>query len=143
LIGVATRHLALRFNAVEHGVAPRIHHQQFPRAEAAALQDVGRVEIGHADLGAGDHEVAPGDLVAAGAEPVPVDRRARDDAVGEGKGGRAIPGLHQRSVILVEAPEGGIEVGRALPRLGDQHHQGVHGVAPRAHQQREGVVEAR
>ena len=143
LIRIAAGHLALGLSAVEHHVAPRVHHQHLPGAKAAALHDVRGIEVGHADLRAGDHETALRDLVAAGTQAVAVDRGAGDDAVREGESGRTVPRLHQGRVEFVERADDGIELRRALPRLRDEHHERVHRVASRTHQQLECIVEAR
>ena len=50
-----------------------------------------------------------GDAEAGGPQAVAVEGRADLAAVGEGDGGGAVPGLHQRGVVFVEgAPAGSI-----------------------------------
>ncbi len=61
-----------------------------------------RREIEHADFGSHDDQVVLGDVVARRPQAVAIQHRADLPAVGEGDRGRAIPGLHQAGVVLVE-----------------------------------------
>ncbi len=118
--------------------------QEHPAGLQAALaDDLGRGDVEHADL-AGQHDQAVvGDPVAAGAQAVAVEDRADDGAVGEGDAGRAVPGLHQRGVELVERAAGRVHRGVVLPRLRDHHQHRVRQRAAAEVQQLEHLVEGR
>ena len=64
------------------------------------------------------------------------------DAIGEAHGGRAVPRLHQRGVVLVEGAAILIHQRVAGPGFGDQHHGRVRQRVAAAHQELERVVEA-
>ena len=75
-------------------------------------------------------------------QPVAIEHRADDRAVGERDRRRTIPRLHQRCVELVVGPPLGREQLVVLPRLGD-HHQHGFGQRVAAHvQQLDRFVEA-
>jgi hypothetical protein len=79
----------------------------------------------HAGFGRHDDEVVVGDDVARRAQAVAVQRRADLAAIGEGNGGRAVPRLHQRGVVLVEGLAVVIHQRVAGPGFRDQHHHGM------------------
>ena len=81
------------------------------------------------------------DHVARRAETVAVERGADDAAIGEGDRGRAIPGLHQGAVVLVEGLFLVIHVRMAIPGFGDEHGDGVGQAATGLNEQFHGVVE--
>ncbi len=91
--GSPARHLALRLRVPQDRLAARVDHQEFARAEAAAVDHQGGVEIDQPRLGARDHQSVPGDLVAAGSEAVAIERGAHDHAVGEGQCRGPVPRL--------------------------------------------------
>ena len=71
-----------------------------------------------------DDEVVVGDDVARRPQAVAVERRADLAAVGERHRRRAVPGLHQRRVVLVERAPVLVHQRVAGPGLGDhQHHR--------------------
>ena len=142
-VGPPSSDRALGIRAAQDQAAGGVHDEQVAGAQTTTLNHVRRIEIGHADFGARDHQVVAGNLVAAGAEPIAVQRGTGDHSVGERQGGRAIPRLHQAGVELIEVPQGGVHVGHAFPRLRHEHHQGVRRVAARADQELQCVVETR
>ena len=118
-------------------------HQEHPaRLQPAPLHDAPRVDIEDAHLGGHDDQTVVGDPVAGGAQSVAVENRPDHGPVGEGDGGRSVPGLHERGVELVERPLGGIHVPVLLPGLGDHHQHGVGQGTPAQVQQLEHLVEA-
>ena len=66
--------------------------------------DVAGRDVEHARLGRHHDPAVARDPVAAGAEPVAVERGADPDAVGERERRRPVPRLHQARVVLVERP---------------------------------------
>ena len=136
------RHLALRLGVVEDRLAPGVDHQQLARAEPSALDHARGVQVHEPDLGARHHQPVARDLVAAGAQPIAIERRSDHHTVRERQRRRPVPRLHQAVVELVEAAQRGLHLHRALVRLRHEHHEGVHRVAAGAHQQLERVVEA-
>ncbi len=87
--------------------------------------------------------VLVGDDEARRAQAVAVERRADLPPVGEGDRRRAVPGLHQRGVVLVEGPALGVHQRIAGPGLRDQHHHRVGQRIAAGQQQLERVVERR
>src|SRR5919109_2215565 len=58
-------------------------------------QDIFRWDIQHPHLRGHDHEPILGHVIARGPQAVAVQDRTDDRAIGEGDGGRPIPGFHQ------------------------------------------------
>ena len=79
-----------------------VHQEHAPRLEAALLDDPVRGDVQHPDLRGHHHEIVVGNPVAARAQTVAVQNRSDDRPVGEGDGGRPVPGLHERGVVAVE-----------------------------------------
>ncbi len=102
-----------------------------------------RVEVEHADLAGQDDQAVVGDPVAPGPQAVAVEDGADQRAVGEGHAGRAVPGLHERRVELVERPPLGVHLGVVLPRLRDHHQHRVRQRAAAEVEQLEHLVEGR
>ena len=110
--------------------------------QAALADDLGRIDVEHADLGGHDHEVVVGHPVAARPQAVAVEHGADHGAVGEGDARRAVPRLHHAGVELVEGAPVGVHLGVVLPRLRDHHQHGVVQRAAGEVQQLEHLVEA-
>ena len=72
------------------------------RMEPLLDQHVLGRDVEHADFGRHDDEVVLGHVVARRTQPVAIEHRADDGAVGERDRRRAVPRLHQRRVVLVE-----------------------------------------
>ena len=118
----------LCIGAVEHGLSGRVDHEQLAGSQSAGLDDMSGIEVDDANLRTGDHHAVASHFIAAGSQPVAVERRARDDAVCECDGGRTVPRFHQSGVVLIEAAQRRVQVGDALPRFRNQHHQTMHGI---------------
>ncbi|MNS58908.1 hypothetical protein D3C72_918450 [compost metagenome] len=116
-----------------------VDNQALARAELAFFNHARRGQIQHAGFRAEHDQPVARQDVARGAQAVAVQPRAREPAVGEGHGGRAVPWLHQAGVVVVEAAQ--FWVGVRAEGLGHQHHERMHQRAARARQQLEGVVE--
>ena len=113
------------------------------RLQPALGDDLGRIDVDHADLRRHHDEVVVGDPVAARAQAVAVEHGADHRAVGERHAGRAVPRLHHRGVEAVERPLGGVHLVVVLPRLGDHHQHGVVDRPSAEVEQLEHLVEAR
>ncbi|EWC63630.1 hypothetical protein UO65_1037 [Actinokineospora spheciospongiae] len=119
-------------------------HQEHPARPQPALGDHpvrGHVE----DTGlAGQHHPVVGQPPPARrAQPVAVEHGADQGAVGEGDARRAVPGLHQPRVELVEGPPGRVHRAVVLPGLRDHHQHRVRQAAPTQVQQLQHLVEGR
>jgi hypothetical protein len=102
-----------------------VDEEHLPGLQPALADNLVRRDLEDADLG-GQHDPAVGGLPpAARAQPVAVEDRADDGAVGERDAGRAVPGLHHRGVEGVEVALRLVHVRRVLPRLRDHHEDGV------------------
>ena len=118
-----------------------VDDEHLPRLESPAFD---HVLGGHPQgpvLGGHDDPAVPGDRVACGTQPVPVQRRSDDAAVGEGDRSGAVPRLHQGAVVPVEVAPVGVHQVVVLPGLGDHHGDRVRQAPPREVQELEGVVE--
>ena len=73
-----------------------------PGCSRSLTQHVRRRDVEHADLGRHDDEVVLRDAVARRPQAVAIEHGADQRAVGERDGRRAVPGLHERRVVLVE-----------------------------------------
>ena len=100
----------------------RIDQEHPSGLEPSFLQDAFRLNFEHPYLGTHDDQVILGDVVPRRPEAVAVQDGPHAGAVGEGDGGRAIPGLHQATVIFIKGPFCVGHAGMILPRLGDHHH---------------------
>ena len=104
-----------------------IHQEDLSRLEPAREPDrLGR-DRQHADLAGQHNKVIVRDHVAAGTQAVAVEHRPDPDAITEDQAGRAIPGLQEPAVILVESAPRRIDGAVAFIGLGHEHHQ-AHGV---------------
>ena len=95
------------------------------RAAGGLSGDILRLDRKHADLGGHDEEVVLGDQIARRAEAVAVQRGADDASVGEGDGGGAVPGFHQRGVVLVEGALVRVHGRVGVPGFRDEHGHDV------------------
>lgn len=89
------------------------------------LDDLLLRDVEHAHFGGHHHQVVLGDQITGRTQPVAIERGADLATVGEGDGGRSVPGLHQGRVILIEGVPLLVHQTVAGPGLGDQDHHGV------------------
>ena len=95
----------------------------------------------HADFAGHDHAVVVREVVARGPQAVAIEHGADVLAVGKRDRRRAVPRLHQATVVFVERP---LVLGHGLvvlPRLGDHHHDGLLQRAAGHEQELQHVVE--
>ena len=102
-----------------------VDQEDAPGMQPLLHEDLLGWNIQHADLGRHDDHVVGGDVVTRRTQSVPVEHGADDGAVGERDRRRAVPGLHQRRVVLVERPALRAHRLVVLPRLGDHHEDRV------------------
>ncbi len=120
-----------------------VDEEHAARLDAGALDHVLRLDGDDAGLGGHDDGVVGGDPDASRPQAVAVEDGADELAVGEGDSGRAVPGLHEAGVVLVEVAQLGVDGGVVLPGLRDHHGDGVRqGVAAEV-EELEGLVETR
>ena len=141
-IGLARRQLVLEFGVVDDATLLEVDQEHLARLQAPLFGDARIGDLGqHARLGGHHHQIVIGDDVARRTQTVAIEGGADLATVGEGHGGRAVPGLHHGGVILVEGAPVGVHRGVLLPGLGDHHHHGLGERITRHHQQLEAVVE--
>ena len=141
LVGLVGQSL-LDFLVLHNAAAGGVDQEHLARLHAGALDDLTVRDVQHAGLGSHDDEAVLGDPDAARAQTVAVQGRADEGAVGEGDGGRAVPGLHEAGVVLVERTDLRVDVRVAFPRLRNHHQHGVRQAAAGQVQQLQGLVEA-
>ena len=93
----------------------------WPGPSRPALDRAVAADVDGADLGAARRRSRPRRPGSAGGAGRCGRGGAHADAVGEHDAGRAVPRLHQRRVVAVEAADLGVEVAHVLPRLGHEH----------------------
>ncbi len=118
-----------------------VDQQHLAGLQPPLLHDLRLRDVEHAHLRGHDDEVVVGDEVAGGPQAVAVQRRADELAVGEGHGRRAVPGLHEGRVVLVEGAALGVHERVARPGLGDHEHHRVGDRVAAHHEELERVVE--
>ncbi len=118
-----------------------VDEEHAPGLQPALRDDARLVEVEHTRF-AGEHDQAVLRLPPpTGTQPVAVEHRADDCAVGERDARRPVPRLDQRRVELVERTTIRIHRGVVLPRLRDHHEHRVRQAAPAEVQQLERLVE--
>ena len=117
--------LALDLVVLDDAALGGVDEEHPARAQPALAHDAGRIDVEHADLAREHDEAVLGDEKTPGTQPVAVEGRADEVAVGEGQRRRAVPRLHEHAVVLVEASEVGVDIDLVLPRLGHHHHDRV------------------
>ena len=142
-VGTPTGVAGLDFGVLEKPVRGKVEIDHRAWLDAAVPDDVLRVDVQDAGLRGEHEEVVPGERPAGGTEAVPVEGRARRDAVREGHGGGAVPRLHERGVVLVEAAHVMAHVVLGAPGLRHQHEHRVGGIAAGCDEKLEHVVERR
>ncbi len=142
LVGGGGGQFGLDLLVVDDPALGGVDQEHFPRLQPALLHHLVRGDVEDADLGGHDDQTVVGHPVAGRAQPVAIEHRADDRAVGEGDRRRAVPRFHQRRVELVEGPPGRIHLVVVLPRLRDHHQDGVRQAAPGQVEQFQDLVEA-
>ena len=142
LVGVLGGQFGLDLLVGDDAALGGVDQEHPARLQAHPLDHLGRVEVEDTDLGGHHHKTVLGHPDPGRAQPVAVEHRADDGAVGEAHRGRSVPRLHQRCVIGVEGPAGGVHRVLPLPRLRDHHQHRVGQAAAAEVQQFEHLVEA-
>ncbi len=124
-VGVLGGQRRLDLLVLDDPVLGRVDEEHPAGLQPALLDHPGLLDVEHADLGGEDDQAVLGDPVAGGAQTVAVQHGTDLRAVGEGHAGRAVPGLHQVGVVLVEGAAGRVHRDVVLPRLGDHHQHRV------------------
>ena len=142
-VGLAPGDAPLDLLVLDDPTLVEVDEEQLAGREPPLSLDVLGGHGHHARLG-GEHDVTLRVLdPAAGAQPVAVEHRAGEAAVGEHDRGGPVPRLHQARVEVVEALDVGIEVAPRPVRLGHHHHHRVRDRSAAEDQQLEDVVEDR
>ena len=140
-VGAAGGDVHLELFVVDDAAFLEIDEEHAAGLEATFFGDRFGGDGEDADFGGHDDEIIFGDVVAGGAEAVAVERGADVVPVGKRDGRRAVPGLHQAGVVLVEIPLGQGHGLVVLPGLGDHHHDRFGQRAPGEHEELQHVVE--
>ena len=140
-VGAAGGAALLELLVTDDAALDRVRQQHFPRLQPGFLQDMGRVDVKHPNLGGQDEPAVVGEVIPGGAQAVAVQHRTHLVAVGEQDGGGAVPGLHHGGVVLVQVPAGTGEIGVVHPGLRDAHHHRQGQLHAAHHQKFQGVVQ--
>ena len=120
----------------------KIDEQHLARLQAPLGDDLLLRDRQDAHFRCEHDQIVVGDEIARGSQTVAVERRADLAPIREGDGRRAVPGLHQRGVILVERAPLLVHQRIARPRLRNQHHHRVAERVAALDEELERVVEA-
>ena len=131
----------LQFLIVDDATLGRVHQEHAAGMQPFLDEHVLRRDIEHADLGGHHHQIVLGHVIARRAQAVAVEHGADHAAVGEGDRGRAVPRLHQATVVFVEGLARLVHGLMPAPGLGDHHQHRVRQLAPGHVQKLEHVVE--
>ena len=140
-VGAASGELALDLGVRHDSVAREVDQEQLAGEEAPLGRDLVLRNLDHAGLRREHDPAVLRHEPAAGAQAVPVQRRADDSAVAEGHRRGAVPGLDQRRVVGVEVAHLLGQLGPAAVGLRDQHRHRVLGRAPAEDEQLHQAVE--
>ncbi len=140
-VGLAAGKVLLDLGVGDDALLHGVDEEHAARLQAALLENVLGRNFDDAGFGGEHDQVVLGDDVAAGAQAVAVERGADDFAVGECDGGRAIPRLHQRGVVLVEGALVLVHVRIAGPGFGNEHGHDVRQGTAGLVEEFDGVVE--
>ena len=124
-IGATRRDLALQLDVGNHAPLLEVDQKHSAGLETPLVGDGLGWHGKNTNLGRHDHAVIMREVVAAWAEAVSIEHRADHGAVGESNRRRAVPGLHQTRVVLIEVPLHLRHVRVLLPGLWDHHHGGL------------------
>ena len=133
--------LLLDLLVVDDATLASVDQEHLAGLQTALADDLGRIDLQHADFRSHDHEIVVGHPVAAGAQTVSVEYGTDHVTVGERDAGGPVPRLHHAGVELVERTPVGVHLVVVLPRLGDHHQHGVVERAAAEVQQLEHLVE--
>ncbi len=125
----------------EHPAGIGVHQHDLARTQAPATHGATARHVDGAHLRRAHHESVLADLPPQGPQAVAVEQRADPSPVGEDDAGGSVPRFHQRRVVAVEALHVGRQVAARLPRVGDEHGEGVVHGTPTAGEQLERLVE--
>ena len=140
-VGAAGGEAALDGIVAKNETAVGVDGDHLARPQAARFDDVFNGQAEQANFGGHHDHALAGDLIAGGPETVAVKRGGGDNAVREGDGGGAVPGLGEAGVILVEPAQLRVNVGHVLPGFWDQHHHGVEWITSRVDEEVERLVQ--
>ena len=101
-VGLSRRQLRLDRGVVDDAAALRVHQEHPSGVNALLEQHLLRRDVENAHLRGHDQRVVGRDEVTEGTQSVAVEHRANAVSVGEGDEGRAIPGLDEAGVVVVE-----------------------------------------
>ena len=102
-IGVFAGQLLLDFGIINDAPGIQINQQHAAWLQAPFVANAFLGDWQHAHFRCQHNLIIIGDDVARGAQPVAIQRRANLAAIGEGNGGRPIPGFHQRGMVFIES----------------------------------------
>ena len=141
LVGFGVDDVGLELLVLDHAALLQIDEQHLAGLQAPLAHDLAVGHGQHAGLGGQDDQIVVGDAVTRGTQAIAVQRGADLAAVGEHDGGRAIPGLDHRGVVLVKGAAALVHGLVLFPGLGNHHHHGLADRVAGHGQQFQAVVE--
>ena len=129
------------FFVINDATLLHVDQQHFAWLQAPFFDDFFLRERNHAHLGSHHDNVIFGHQIAGRTQTVTVQCGTDHLAIGKGHRSRAIPWLHQRSVVFVEGTTVFIHQRVTGPGFRNQHHHGMRQAIATRHQQFQTVVE--
>ena len=108
----------------------RVDQKHFSRLQTAFHLYLLRCDFQHAGFGGHDHNLIMRYHISSGTQTIAIERGSDDAAVCERNRRRAVPGLHQASVILIKRPLIRLHVRISCPSFWNQHGHRVRQAAP-------------
>ena len=119
------RELTLDLVVFDESTCRGVDQKHLARAQSSLSHHAFGCDVEYADLARQYDEPVVGDEVPTGAQPVAIERRTDQIAVGEDERGGAVPRFHDHRVVLVEVASVGVDIDLVLVRLGHHHHHRV------------------
>ncbi len=82
----------------------RVDHEDLARMEPLLLHDMPLIQLQDADFGSEDHSAVIHHIISGWPQSVPVQNSTHQVPVRKYDGGRSVPWLHHRRVVLVKIP---------------------------------------
>ncbi len=140
-VGPPRRQRVLDRRVLLEATRAQVDRDHLAGADLALTHDPRLVHRDRADFRAAHHQAVVGQQETRRAQAITIERQAGHLPIAEGQRGRAVPGLHQAGVELIERAPVGVHIRYTLPGLRHQHRERMADVAPAQHQQFQRIVE--
>ncbi len=141
LVRLGGAKLVLQLVVVNNAASFHVDQEHFAGLQAPLLHNLAFWNWQCARFRSHHNQIVFGHDITRWAQAVAVKRGTNLLAIGEGHGGRTVPGFHHGGMVLIEGTAIVVHQGVLLPRFRHHHHHGLGNRVARHHQQLETVVE--